>query len=82
MNNTDHHQQQAIPFFVPEDMTGKWHAKRNVTGEADCGSGTLLGSDSIYATKQELTDGKQHPLICGRCRHLHRIGTSSTGIVR
>lgn len=61
----------TVRFFAPEDMKGKWHAKRLVTGEADCGAGVLLGDgDSIHVTKANLKDRKYHPIVCRRCARL------------
>ena len=79
-NTTDYKPREVVNFFAPEDMAGKWHAKRMVTGEADCGKPVLLGSESIEATKQDLDNGTQHPIICGLCRRLHRSGRTSLGV--
>ena len=35
---------QSVRFFAAVDMKGKWHAKRIVTDEADCGVPVLLDS--------------------------------------
>lgn len=74
---------QTVRFFAPADMAGKWHAKRVVTGEADCGAPVLLGpDDSVYATKGDLKARKYHPIICGRCARLNGPGKTSLRIVR
>lgn len=73
---------QTVRFFVPADMRGKFHAKRLVTGEADCGAGVLLGDDSVHATKGDLKAGKFHPIICRRCARLNGPDDTSARIVK
>jgi hypothetical protein len=68
---------RSVRFFAPTDMKGKWHAKRMITGEADCGRPVLLGEEFIEATKDSLSAGTQHPIVCGLCRKLNQNGYSS-----
>lgn len=70
-----------VPFFQPHDGKGKWHAKRRVSGTADCGAPVILGDERIHATKDALTRKKFHPIICGRCARLHRDGYSSVNVI-
>jgi len=64
----------AVRFYSPEDGRGKWHAKRVVSGVADCGAPVILGNDLIEATKGDLSAKKHHPIICGRCARLNGVG--------
>jgi len=73
---------KTVQFFAPEDGRGKWHAKRLVSGVADCGAPVILGHDLIEATKRDLTAKAHHPIICGRCARLHGIGYTSEGVAR
>lgn len=68
---------QSIVFYAPDDMRGKWHAKRLITGEADCGSPVTLSTiDRISTTIDQISSGKIHPIICRRCAQRNQTGTT------
>lgn len=73
---------RTVRFFAPANMAGKWHAKRIVTGEADCGATVLLGDESLVATKDDIAMRNVHPIACRRCVRLNGPGYSSLRIVK